>query len=165
MSYSPGRRSADQVAKEAARSTKNYETIHALLKDDAWRVIGLLELILDELQRISAPNKLDKAIDLHRRWLNLVLPRCQKLARQLRYQQRRIQKLFGEIEIKSPDMSPLSFWYLHCLHQREESEQFQCVMTERRSALERLRAVRSREDIDELRDIGPKTKARLLAGG
>jgi len=129
---------------------------------DELRKIGLLHLILEELEKLN--REPEGWIKLHREWLLYWQPIIDSLLKKRDFHINRINKMIG-VAINSNDMRHDYYWtslpYLAEVFRRNQSRH-EMWLKYLRSQAKRLVSVKKPEDIIKLEGIGKVRAAKIL---
>ena len=129
--------------------------------DDATLKTGLLHLILDELQRLNCSS--DELLRRHALWLKHFRQDLACLIAKYDKERYRLVRMFKTDKL-GPDMKN-EFTLLNAsqIFRSENRREYREWLTDLESKYERLRSVKRPEDIKNLRGVGKKKAAQLIA--
>ena len=137
---------------------KIYRTHGAVWDDDENRKIGLLELIIDQLEHLGQPkvNKLHR----HSIFMQKHYDECVDLLKQRDAHLRRIRQLMGGVEVHSPDLNDWAD--IHFLSEKFCEGSWYAIERLRR-VVRKLKTVKTVDDLRKLDRVGKVTLSKIKA--
>lgn len=126
--------------------------------------IGLLHLLLDELELLNNKAKKEAVNDRKRqRWLRDWHPKVTSLLANIKQQEKRLSEMFGT------NFPRPCYWSRLDIHDfseyfHEDFDWFSKCLKMQESRLARLKSVKKPEDVINLHGIGKKTAEKLIKG-